>query len=295
MEIIMFFISGYIHFICRYFISGITFKTNKYNNVLNLLNNKIKSLGIPYIVFNILSLILNLIFINYSRENFILGILYMFLFTEYGAMWFLPSLLIVQIIFYLIDKYISKEVIKKIIFLSIFIVTYILSKFNYNIIMLVFYRAFIGLIFFAAGNYLFNYIENKKVKYSEILFLLFINLITCFINGKIGLWELRLNNIILYFISSITGTIFLIYTCKKIKNNKLLEYIGINSLIVMCTHQIIIELISKITSIKEYTTGIVPILLFIIVILIEIPILKFVNNHKWLIGKLNKVEINLYS
>lgn len=278
-----------------YFISGITFKSNKYNDVIELLNNKIKSLGVPYVVFNILNLTLNLIFLDYSKEKFILCILYVFSFTGYGAMWFLPSLLIVQIIFYLIDKYISKEVIKNLIFLAIFILTYILSKFNYNIIMLVFYRAFIGLIFFVSGNYLFNYIKNKKIKYSEIIFLLFINVITCFINGRIELWELRLNNIILYFISSITGTMFIIYTCKKIKNNKLLEYIGSNSLIIMCTHQIIIELISEIISIKEYTAGIAPILLFIVVILIEIPILKFVNNHKWIIGKLNKIEVKSYT
>ena len=92
-----------------------------------------------------------------------------------------------------------------------------------------------------------------------------------------------------------TGTIFVIYTCKKIKNNKLLEYIGKNSLIIMCTHQIIIELISEIISIKEYTAGIAAILLFIVVISIEIPILKFVNNHKWIIGKLNKIEVKSYN
>lgn len=229
-----------------YFISGITFRTNKYNDVIKLLNNRIKGLGIPYIIFNILNLTLSLIFLDHSRDSFILCILYVFLFTGYGAMWFLPSLLIVQITFYLIDKSISKKGIKKIIFLFIFILTYILSKFNYNIIMLVFYRLFIGVIFFASGNYLSEYIKNKKIKYSEIVFLLSINVIACFINGRIELLELRLNNIILYFISSITGTMFIIYMSKKISDNKILEYIGRNSLVIMCTHQIIIELISKI-------------------------------------------------
>ena len=112
--------------------------------------------------------------------------------------------------------------------------------------MLVFYRLFIGVIFFASGNYLSEYIKNKKIKYSEIVFLLSINVIACFINGRIELLELRLNNIILYFISSITGTMFIIYMSKKISDNKILEYIGRNSLVIMCAHQIIIELISKI-------------------------------------------------
>lgn len=277
-----------------YFVSGITFKRNKYQNVIKLLNDKIKTLGIPYIVFNIVNLILILIFLDYSKNEFILCVLYVLALTGYGAMWFLPSLIIVEIIFYLIDKFISKKAIKSLIFLAIFIITYILSKFNYNIIMLVFYRAFIGLIFFASGNYLYRYIKDRKIKYSEILLLLFINIIACFINGRIELWELRLNNILLYFISSITGTLFIIYACKKICNNKLLEYIGKNSLIIMCTHQIIIELIYKYISIKEYT-GIASILLFIVVILIEIPILNLVKNNKWIIGKINKKEVKLYN
>ena len=141
-----------------YFISGITFRTNKYNDVIKLLNNRIKGLGIPYIIFNIL----NLTFLDHSRDSFILCILYVFLFTGYGAMWFLPSLLIVQITFYLIDKSISKKGIKKIIFLFIFILTYILSKFNYNIIMLVFYRSFIGVIFLLLEIIYLSILKIKK-------------------------------------------------------------------------------------------------------------------------------------
>lgn len=145
-----------------YFISGITFRTNKYNDVIKLLNNRIKGLGIPYIIFNILNLTLSLIFLDHSKDSFILCILYVFLFTGYGAMWFLPSLLIVQITFYLIDKSISKKGIKKIIFLFIFILTYILSKFNYNIIMLVFYRSFIGVIFLLLEIIYLSILKIKK-------------------------------------------------------------------------------------------------------------------------------------
>lgn len=260
-----------------YFISGITFNKTKYKNVVKLLNNKIKILGIPYIIYNIVNLTLILIFLDYPKSDFIICILHVFALTGYGAMWFLPSLIIIQIMFYLIDKFINNKLIKVLIFIAIFLITYILRKFDYNIIMLVLYRSFIGLIFFASGNYIYIYIKYKKIKYREIILLLFINIITCFINGRVELWDLRLNNILLYFISSITGTLFIIYICKKIYTNKFLEYIGKNSLIIMCTHQIIIELIRKYILVKE-NKGVLSILLFIVVVLIEILILKLLEK-----------------
>lgn len=94
-----------------YFVSGITFKTEKYTNIINLLKNKFKYLGVPYVVFNIINLTLVLIFLNVSKSNFILYVLYVLALTGYGAMWFLPSLVIVQTIFYLVDKLISKKYI----------------------------------------------------------------------------------------------------------------------------------------------------------------------------------------
>lgn len=170
-------------------------------------------------------------------------------------------------------------------------ITIILSKFNYNIIMLVLYRAFIGLLFFCIGNYLFRYIKDKDLGYSKIIFLLFINIIICFINGRVELWELRMNNVILYISSSITGILFIFFICKKINKNNFLEHIGKNSLIVMCTHQIIIELVNNFISIK-LEINIRNTLLFSIIVCIEILIFKFVNRHKWIIGKSTNVEVS---
>lgn len=72
---------------------------------------------------------------------------------------------------------------------------------------------------------------------------------------------------------------------KKIENINLLIYFGRNSLIILCTHQCIMSLIRVIFR-NDLTGMISGFIMFLIVILIEIPVIEIINRYlPFIIGK----------
>lgn len=111
-------------------------------------------------------------------------------------------------------------------------------------------------------------------------------------NGRVDLWALKFNNKVLYVLNSLIGSIALIYLFKNIFNNniKFLIYLGKNTLIIMGTHQILIDIIGVFTNCERYNRSI-SFFIFLIVVLLEIPIIYLINNYlPWILGKFNKKE-----
>lgn len=60
----------------------------------------------------------------------------------------------------------------------------------------------------------------------------------CRLNGIVDLYWLQFDNVALYIVNSITGSLFVIQLCKNVNFRKIepvLKFISINSLIIMCT------------------------------------------------------------
>ena len=123
------------------------------------------------------------------------------------------------------------------------------------------------------------------------MFLVLISAILSVINGQIDLWGLILNNRLLYVLCSVTTSIVVILLIKKVSNInhfKILIHFGMNSLIIMSTHQFIIQCISKLTNQNSYDT-ISGFIVFIVIMLIELPFIYIINNYMfWMLGKFNK-------
>ena len=146
------------------------------------------------------------------------------------------------------------------------------------------------------GNIIVSSIDKYNINWIFIVCIFALTIVGSIFNGVIDLFSLVLGRYkIIYVILSILGTILIISICKKLDNRNLskLKYFGVNSLIIMITHKSIINIIAYF--IEIYTDYIYGTIMFIVVVLIEIPIVYVVNKYlSFTIGKFkNKSNIKL--
>lgn len=148
--------------------------------------------------------------------------------------------------------------------------------------------------FIAVGYYLFELIGKKDFKIWQIAILFVIQVIFAKVNGLVDLNNLVLNNVILYTINSILGSLLVIEISKKIKCDELI-YLGKNSLIIMVTHLNLIYLIRKYITFNFFTY-LGGALLLVLILICEIIIIQLINNYcPFIIGKpikKKKIETN---
>ena len=122
----------------------------------------------------------------------------------------------------------------------------------------------------------------------QILILAAISIIFSILNGRVDLWGVQFNNLFLYVFNSIMGSLLIISIAKKINGSNALEFLGQNTLIIMATHQLIIEAILKSTLIK-YLNGII---FIFIILLLEYPLIKIINKYlPFMLGKKREKSI----
>lgn len=153
-----------------------------------------------------------------------------------------------------------------------------------SFIALILIRSMIAIIFITIGYFLCNIIQNLDLKWYQIIMITALTIILARMNGYVDLWGIQFNNILLYFINSILGSLNIIFISKKL-TSRLLSFWGRNTLIIMATHQLILIMFSKIDIVNELNF----ITKLILVLVIEYPIIILINNYApFLLGKLKK-------
>lgn len=274
-----------------FIISGMLLNYSNINdNMINIIKKKIKSIILPYFTFEIVAIIIYLIESNlFTLEAIRWSVIDCILvyYCRAGATWFLPCLFVAEILFVVLKKYIKNDKIIVIISLGLYIISLIINTEKHFLILLL--KSLNGLGFIMFGYYMLNYIQERKINkiYLGVLFIL--SIILAKLNGEVVLNELKFNNIFLYTVTSIIGSMLIIFIFKNIKYNKFLIYFGKNSLIIMATHLIIqryfIDIITGINR-YDYFEGTI---VFIIAVIIQIPIIEIINKYlPFMIGKCTK-------
>lgn len=276
----------YTHFIYLFHVelfiiaSGYFFKDDKvssFKQLLKYIAQKIKKLYLPYIIINVLFVLLNNILLDlhiyslnthtyYNLNDFIINVAKVLLFqgvTEIGgATWFL-QLLFGTIVLYAINNFIIIKTGKNKYFYNIifsiiyFIIGMIFLKKNYFVesslkIVQILYSY--GLFFF--GNVFSNFVKNclkknKKNNYINYTIIL-IALIILIILSRYGKIEVSKNvytNVIYFIATSIIGFLFIYEISKLIDNLKLkiiLSYIGLHSFLIFSLHFLAFKFINVI-------------------------------------------------
>lgn len=294
------------------FLSGMLFNDKKWSSLNNYIEHKVKTLLIPYLILSLILYViwipLDLIqgkFINNTIliKNFI-GIFYSQGVHEYMTwgvpMWFLTMLFVVNILFFIINKYFKTYIGYVIIILSIigYLFTYIDMRLPWSINV-----ALVGIVFYAIGfllrDKIQSYVFNKK-SYIIVCSLFLISIICSTLNKRVDMYSSIYNNYFLFYLGAISGIFYIVLLVKMLPKNKIMTFIGVNTIYLLAFHIRALEVI-KFIAIKLidlqvdfnslFIGGIVlPIIqitiLLPVIIVIRLFLKKF-NNY----SRVNKLEI----
>ena len=244
-----FFIHAF-HMPMFFFISGFLYSRKKNIKFKTYFFKKFRSLIIPYIVFGIVHFGISIFLYGYDI-NYLKHLL--FVNTDglpiAGALWFLTALFFVDIIYYLIDRFIKRNLYQFIIIVLMFACALVYKR-TIGVLPYALGSSMAGLVLFFIGNKVKNRIIN--IDYVLLFGLIVLDVFLIFTNGYVNMRTEVYSNILLFFLNSIISSIILINIAliidKKMKNNfisKFFQSIGKNSIVYVCLNQLVILVINR--------------------------------------------------
>jgi len=236
-----------------FIITGIIIGKKDDNGVYNV-RKDFRNLMIPYYIMGTISvaalILLNIINEIHWSTDLVYNIKSLALFNGIKALWFLPCLFFAKLFYFNIKQSVNdtRKLSFVIILVSIFSFVKLdfISIFFYNILR----RVFIATTFLFIGEFLSVRIQKEKINIFKIIILFLLTLIMTKIMGNMDLYYVNLKDYFGYFLSAITGSMFILLICKYIEdkkiNIKLLEYIGKNTLIILGTHMVLGYYVKKV-------------------------------------------------
>lgn len=243
-----------------FILSGYTFKI-KEEKFLVFLKNKFIRIMIPYFVWAILFLIPYMLFgssvglsigttssfdLKTQMFNIIYGNGNMAALKQNSALWFLPALFTMEIVYYFIINLVEKN--KKFqfpILISSILISYITNTFLPIILPWGINTVLEVGVFFYIG-YLLNYhnVFDKNSKLWNLLYIIsifIIGLLACFLNEQnVSCIDYEYGYLTLALISGFCLSVVTICVAYLINKNKILEYIGRNTMGILIFHKLVI-------------------------------------------------------
>ncbi len=270
-----------------FMLSGMMLNTSKFKTLSELLKKRFKTLICPYFFFCAVGILYNSIYrLIFDRAGFLdflfKSISSVFLaqggkYRHFGLfntpLWFVPSLLLMQVMFYLLDKYIKNRYIFHT--LTIVIIPFFgwftetpfaVKYFDISFLPFNFSSSCFAMIFFTVGNIvykkykdkIFNIELNSKNITILILLIIVLGAVTAFVgikNGDVSIGGRVLNNGLLFVISGFSGSAMIICIASLFKHSRILKYCGENSFTIMGIHIIIYQFcITSFDVILKYTS-----------------------------------------
>ncbi|MFH1564792.1 MAG: acyltransferase family protein [bacterium] len=247
---------GYIftfHIPLFFFASGYLFDSKKYAKFKDFLKRKFKTLIIPYIYFSAISVAIYVFYARFGATKEAVNfkdIFFQFIIAKRNsisynkALWFLPVLFTISVIYFLLKKYIKDN-------LALISITIILSAMGYIYfktlvkpkLFWTFDASIYYLVFYAFGNLVKEIKDkNKFFNYKTVSVILFLTIIVI-INTSV-IWNKELTEQIKFYFNSllyafsgiITFTILSKYFLEKLGGADVFRYLGKNSLLIFSLH-----------------------------------------------------------
>lgn len=260
------------------------------SDIIKDILRRLYQLGIPYMVFTLL------LTLFYGILQYISGgdmhVIYSYLFkivTLQGidSLWFIPCYFVAEIIMKF-TLCVSKLIyIGSVVLISICLLFFL----DYDMPFVWWWRLLmkfcICYTFVYVGYYISRYkiVEHMKKQYAIIIFIVASCL--ALYNGFSAIGSLSLNNPMLYYFNAIclTISVFFFFKICKAKILSIFSFWGKNSIVLLCTNNLIIEVVRfldyRFTDNFLLLHGLFGSVIFLfIIIVIEIPIIKLVENTR---------------
>ena len=270
-----------------FYVCGIITRTKIAKHPINIykhLKNRLRNLIIPYFLFGFL-LIIFYTFLDYKSTNSIHGLLprtlNLLCLQGIDSLWFIPVYFFSEIVYIITLNIRYRKSYSTLILLCLCFICI------YSNIMSLIKQISIGLLFISAGYYhqnYYNYLPKSSFLYLLLIFTFYFGSI---LNGFSSMQNM--NHAILYFINGI-GTSFAIIAFVQHFENKIntsikkhLLFWGTNTLIILCTNNLIIEIVRlidwKLTNSILLNNGYIGHLIFFLIItILEIPTIKLLEG-----------------
>ena len=239
-----------------FFISGFFFKSSTVSkcSTMGYIIKKLKTLLIPYIVFAIFHSVIWIIMGNDLKKP----LNFLWINSDdlpiSGALWFLTALFLADLFYFLIDRYICREVWKHCIVVLLCAFGNLYSLFLPIALPFSLGAALVGLGLFHIGRYAKKYCDSKVINRSfklPIPLLILLTVVTValiFINGYVNMRSETYAIIPLFWINAILAIVLGINYSKIFDtvlddNNVIKKWIvdiGKNSIVYVCLNQVVI-------------------------------------------------------
>ncbi len=274
-------------------LSGLFFlkKVNRGGYLVNILKSIILPFTVYYLASYTLFYLMNWIKPDLLGGNYSFSIIDVFrqrnLFN--GPLWFLLSLAEVELLFFTLWKYVKNEILRCCLILSIAMVGFVLSEFK------IFVPLWLDTTMVASLFFYFGILISRtgfltdSPQTSYLIFAgLFCYMFFLLFPVKIQMSTNQYSDVYLTVISGMAIVGFILFACKLIKKLPPINWIGTNSLVVLCTHHLIYRPV-KVLLMKLGMDNVL--ILFLVTIIIEVPMIYIIN--RWfpvLAGKLGKAS-----
>lgn len=292
------------HVLLFFILSGYTFNI-KNKKAIKFLIDKFKRIMIPYFIWATLFLIPYFLLgskvgdtlgtdSSFSIIEQILNVIYgngsMSALKQNSSLWFLPALFSTEILYFFVLSFLEKSKWNKNIFLiPIIFIGYVFNRyFTFYLPWGINTSLEIGVFFFL--GYLINYnnFYNKIMKKNILtkICLVFtsvtIGIFSCFFNTVIYCINYDYGNFLLMLLSGTSLSILTLYISMIIKENKILEYIGKNTMGILIFHKFIILIfqtkLGKISRLLINSNFFVEIILSLMIVVVSIAFSLLVTD-----------------
>lgn len=231
-----------------FFISGCLFSFERYPCYKDFVIKRFKQLILPYIAINVITYLFwffvsSRVGADADTEVAYSDPLLAALLVDARGMlhdvplWFLPALFITENIYYLLFKRVDRRWIA---FLFLIVVVFVNEEFGTFEMPFSIDAALPGTVFYAIGCEL-----RKKPRYAvdnpvffTISFLIL--LLAVVANGRVAMHVAQYNNMLLFILGGIAGSLVLMYICTRLQNflerKKSIEFIAMNTLLICGFH-----------------------------------------------------------
>ena len=262
------------HMPAFFMISGLLFHYSESikKPILIVLKNKLCSLILPLLFFELFGVLADILRFGITLNVFGYAFNTLTLDCNNGPSWFLWVLFVDEMIFFILRNLINSEFISCAGSALVGLLLILCDD--------VFYlqeSTGVGLLFLVAGYYLKDFLTQPgNVK--TLCIALVISLLSNYMNGLTGLGSGNFgNNVILYIIAAVAGTLMIIQLSTFI-TSKLIRYYGKNTLTIVGTHQTILLPARTFFHYEVFPLP-VGIGMFTLTLLLEIPLIYLLNKY----------------
>lgn len=260
------------------------------SDIIKDIRRRLYQLGVPYIVFTLLLALFYGILLYLSGEDIHMIYSYLFkivTFQGIDSLWFIPCYFVAETIMKFtlcISKLVYIGGVVLIGICLLFFLDYDMPFVWWGRLLMKFCICY---TFVYVGYYISRYkiVEHMKKQYTVIIFIVASCL--ALYNGFSAIGSLSLNNPSLYYFNAIclTISVFFFFNMCQAKFLSIFSFWGKNSIVLLCTNNLIIEVVRfldyRFTDNFLLLHGLFGSVIFLfIIIVIEIPIIKLVENTR---------------